>query len=79
MWMKHLPIERRFAIVAITFGVATALGFGIVSFGLSSLSKYMGHYTILVFYMPCIMGCLWRVSYLKKLEIKRGSYHNYPH
>ena len=62
-----------------TIGVATALGFGIVSFGLSSLSKYMVHYAILVFYMPCIRGCLWVVSYLKKLEIKRGYYHNYPH
>ncbi|WHA05487.1 MFS transporter [Candidatus Bandiella numerosa] len=78
MWMKHFPVERRFAIVATTFGVATALGMAVVSFGLPPLSKYMGHYAILVFFIPCIIGFLWSLSYLKELEIKTGRYHNYP-
>ena len=65
MWMKHFPVERRFAIVATTFGVATALGMAVVSFGLPPLSKYMGHYAILVFFIPCIIGFLWILSYLK--------------
>ena len=79
MWIKHFPVEKRFVIIATIFGIGTALGFGTVSFGVVPLSKYMGHYCILVFYIPCIIGCLWGLSYLKKLEIKRGSYHNYPH
>ena len=79
MWIRHFPVEKRFFIIATTFGIGTALGFGMVSFGLPPLSKYMGHYCILVFYIPTIIGVLWGLSYLKKLEIKKGCYHNYPH
>ncbi|WP_336886394.1 MFS transporter [Candidatus Bandiella numerosa] len=78
MWIKHFPIEKRFTIVAVVFGVATALGYGVPAFVLPPLSKYMGHYAILVFFIPCIVGFLWALSYLKKLEIKKGCYHNYP-
>ena len=78
IWVKYFPVEKRFIIIATTFGVSTALGTAIVSFGLPPLSKYMGHYAILVFFIPCIVGFLWGLSYLKKLEIKTGRYHNYP-
>jgi len=78
IWVKHFPVERRFAIIATTFGIATALGIAVPSFGLVPLAKYMGHYAILIFYIPCIIGVLWGLSYLKKLEIKKGCYHNYP-
>jgi len=78
IWVKHFPVEKRFIIVATTFGTAIALGTAIVSFGLPPLSKYMGHYAILVFFIPCIIGFLWSLSYLKELEIKTGRYHNYP-
>ena len=78
MWIKHFPIERRFAFVATIFGIATAIGHSIAAFAFPLIASYIGHYVILVLYIPSIAGVLWGLSYLKKLEIKRGCYHNYP-
>ncbi len=78
MWIKHFPVQRRFVVIATSFGVSTAIGYTIASFGLNPLAEYLGHYAILFFYVPCIIGFLWGLNYLKKLEIKAGRYNNYP-
>ncbi len=78
MWIKHFPIQRRFMVIATAFGVSTAIGYTIISFGLNPLATYLGHYAILVFYIPAIFGFIWGLNYLKKLEIKAGRYNNYP-
>ena len=79
MWVKHFPIEKRFTIMATAYGVATALIYGIVAYTLIPLTNLLGYYGIWIIYMPVIIGCLWGVNYLQKLEIKLGTYYNYPY
>jgi len=76
---KYFPVQKRFQSIAITFGVANPLSFAIVSFGLIPLISYFGNYALWVIFIPVIIGYWWAINYYKKLEIKTGRYHNYPH
>ena len=75
---KHFPIAKRFTIIAVTFGIASALAKIIVTFGIIPLKIYFGHYSLWIIYIPTIAGFLWGISYIVKLEIKKGIYNNYP-
>jgi len=75
---KHLPINKRFTLVATTFGAVSAFSSVVISFGLIILSKYLGHYALWFVYVPVIVGFLWATNYIKGLEIKKGLYFNYP-
>ncbi len=78
-WLKHFPVYHRFTVAATIFGLASALAFPAASFGLLFLEKLFGYYSLWVLFMPVMIGCFWAINYLKKLEIKRGCYKNYPH
>jgi (p)ppGpp synthase/HD superfamily hydrolase len=56
-----------------------ALSFTVFSFFLIYIERYIGFYSIWIIYLLIGFGAFLSMSYLKKLEIKRGSYHNYPH
>ena len=75
---KHFPIAKRFTIIAVTFGIASAIGKIVVTFGIIPLKIYFGHYNLWIVYIPTITGFLWGISYIIKLEIKKGIYNNYP-
>lgn len=75
---KHLPVNKRFTLLATTFGTVSAFTSVAISFGLVMLSEYLGHYALWFVYVPIIVGFLWATGYIKKLEIKNGSYLNYP-
>ncbi len=75
---KYLPIARRFTILATTFGVASTLSYTIVSFSLIPLVKYFGYYAILIIYVPVIIGLIWGINYIKRLEKSNGKYLSYP-
>jgi MFS family permease len=75
---KHLPVNRRFTFLATTLGVVSAFASVLVSFGLALLSEHFGHYALWFLYVPIIIGFLWATGYIKKLEIKKGLYLNYP-
>jgi phosphate/sulfate permease len=77
-WMKHFPVSRRFTTVATTFGVALALGFATSSYGLIPLTTWFGYYGIWVLFTPIIIGFIWGLNYLKKLEKSSGAYDSYP-
>ena len=79
IWVKHFPIEDRFTITATTIGIATALGYGIFAYTTIPLTNLLGYYGIWVICIPLIIGCLWGVNYLRELEIKLGTYYNYPY
>ena len=78
MWMKHFPISKRFTAVATTFGISSAIGYAIVAYGLIPLTTWFGYYGIWVLFAPAIIGFIWALSYLMKLEKASGAYDSYP-
>ncbi len=78
MWMKHFPISKRFTAVATTFGISSAIGYAIVAYGLIPLTTWFGYYGIWVLFAPAIIGFIWALSYLMKLEKVSGAYDSYP-
>ena len=75
---KHFPVSQRFTAAATIFGVSATLSYIVTSFGLIPLTKYFGYYGLWFIYIPIITGFLYGMSYFKKLEIKNGSYLDYP-
>ena len=75
----YIPINRRFSFFALLFGLSGALSFTVFSFFLIYIERYIGFYSIWIIYLLIGFGAFLSMSYLKKLEIKRGAYHNYPH
>ena len=78
-WIKHFPIEKRFTITGTTYGLASALGIGISTYTTIPIVNLLGYYGIWIIYMPIVIGCLWGIKYLRELEIKSGTYYNYPY
>ena len=78
MWMKHFPISKRFTAVATTFGISSAIGYAIVAYGLIPLTTWFWYYGIWVLFAPAIIGFIWALSYLLKLEKSSGAYDSYP-
>ena len=76
---KYFPTGKRFSCVAITYGFVFAFSSALVAFGLIPLTHYFGYYAILFLFVPVVIGYWWAINYFKKLEIKRGAYHDYPH
>ena len=79
IWIKHYPINKRFTITATIFGVASAFGYGIASFAILPLTNQFGYYGLWIICIPSVISFIWGLNYLKKLEIKKGIYYNYPH
>ena len=78
MWMKHFPISKRFTAVATTYGISSAIGYAIVAYGLIPLTTWFGYYGIWVLFAPVIIGFIWALNYLMKLEKASGAYDSYP-
>jgi len=76
---KYFPVSQRFTSVAMTFGIVNPLSFAIAAFGLIPLVSYLGNYALWVILIPAVISYWWAINYYKKLEIKTGRYHNYPH
>ncbi|MBY0580354.1 MAG: MFS transporter [Rickettsiales bacterium] len=77
-WFKYFSISKRFTVVATTFGIASALGYSLPAYGLIPLTTWFGYYGIWVLYAPVIIGFIWALSYLMKLERVSGVYDSYP-
>jgi MFS family permease len=78
IWFGHFPVSKRFTTVATTFGCASATGFAISSYGLIPLTTWFGYYGIWVLCTPVVIGFIWALNYLKKLEKASGAYDSYP-
>ena len=78
IWFKYFPISRRFTTVATTFGIASSVGYVIVSYGLIPLTSWFGYYGLWMLYAPVVIGLVWGLNYLTKLEKASGAYDNYP-
>ena len=79
VWFRHFPIDRRFRIIATTYGIATAIGYSASSFIAIPLMNYLGHYVIWGLFAPVIIGYYYSINYAEQLERKKDSYLNYPH
>jgi|APCry1669189034_1035192.scaffolds.fasta_scaffold10671_2 MHS family proline/betaine transporter-like MFS transporter len=77
-WFKYFSISKRFTVVATTFGIASALGYSLPAYGLIPLTRWFGYYGIWVLYAPIIIGFIWALNYLMKLEKASGTYDSYP-
>ncbi|MFQ3307258.1 MAG: MHS family proline/betaine transporter-like MFS transporter [Candidatus Midichloriaceae bacterium] len=75
---KYFPIGKRFSSIAVTFGFSSAFSSVLIVFGLVPLYHYFGYYALWFLFGPIFIGYWWAINYFKKLEIKRGAYHNYP-
>jgi len=78
VWFGHFPLSIRFTTIATTFGISAAFGFAILSYGLIPLTVWFGYYGILALYLPVVIGFIWALNYLTKLEKSIGTYDNYP-
>ena len=78
VWFKHFPVSMRFTTVATTFGISSATGYAVSSYGLIPLTAWFGHYGIWALYLPVVIGFIWALNYLTKLEKDRDAYDNYP-
>ena len=76
---KYFPIERRFTLAATVFGVANPISKFTIAFSTIPLIFYLGNYGLWVLFIPSLIGYLWSINYLKKLEIKSGNYYHYPY
>ena len=79
VWHKHFSVSNRFTSVATIFGLATALSYAILSFGLPLLVVLFGHYGIWVLCIPLSLGFMVGIKLITNLEIKKGNYHHYPY
>jgi MHS family proline/betaine transporter-like MFS transporter len=75
---KYFPIAKRFTTGAFIFGVSHSLGYVLSSFGFVYIMHCFGSYGIWVYTTPILIAYVFAVKYIKKLEIKDGSYHDYP-
>ncbi len=75
---KYISIANRFTTISIIVGVAQPISYIMVSFGSIPLIDYFGYYGLWALFIPVVIGYFWGVHYFKNLEIKRGSYYNYP-
>ena len=78
VYFRYFPVDKRFTVLATVFGISAALSYTVVSFGLIPLVKYFGYYGLWGIYIPAMIGFLWGVNYIEKLEKKKGRYFNYP-
>jgi MHS family proline/betaine transporter-like MFS transporter len=78
VYFRYFPVAKRFTVLATVFGISAALSYTVVSFGLIPLVKYFGYYGLWGIYVPAMIGFLWGVNYIEKLEKEKGRYFNYP-
>ena len=78
IWFKYFPVSKRFTTVATTFGISSATGYAVSSYGLIPLTAWFGHYGIWVLYLPFVAGLIWATDCLTKLEKDSGAYDDYP-
>ncbi|RST71300.1 MFS transporter [Candidatus Aquarickettsia rohweri] len=75
---NYIPIHKRFSCFALLFGLSGALSFTIVSFFLVYMENYIGFYALWLVYFIILLSLNMSKNYLKKLEITRGAYYQYP-
>jgi 4-hydroxybenzoate polyprenyltransferase len=71
---SYFPIFKRFTYTTVVYAISRAVIYAITSFGMIYLTKYFGHFGILVIIIPVFIGCVFGIKHFEKLEREVGNY-----
>lgn len=78
IFFKHFPVFKRFTYSSLIYAISRAMMYIITSFGIIYLTKYLGHYGLLVVIIPLNIGCALGINHFENLEKKVGNYPQKP-
>jgi hypothetical protein len=68
LFLKHIPILRRFTTASFFYASSRAVTYVITSFSLVFLTDLLGYYGLWIIMLPVNIGFIWGVQHFKKLE-----------
>ena len=68
LFLKHIPILKRFTTASFVYASSRALTYVVTSFSLVFLTDCFGYYGLWIIMIPVNVGFLWGVRYFEKLE-----------
>ncbi|MBN8523685.1 MAG: MFS transporter [Rickettsiales bacterium] len=78
IFFKHFPVFKRFTYTSLIYAISRALMYIITSFGIIYLTKYFGHYGLLIVIIPLNIGCVLGINHFENLEKEAGNYPQKP-
>lgn len=78
IFFKHFPVFKRFTYSSLIYAISRALMYIITSFGIIYLTKYFGHYGLLIVIIPLNVGCVLGINHFENLEKEAGNYPQKP-
>ena len=78
IFFKHFPVFKRFTYSSLIYAISRAMMYIITSFGIIYLTKYFGHYGLLVVIIPLNVGCALGITHFENLEKQAGNYPQKP-
>ena len=71
---SHFPIFKRFTYTTVIYAISRAIIYVITSFGMIYLTKYFGHFGIIVIIIPIFISCVFGIKHFERLEREVGNY-----
>ena len=78
IFFRHFPVFKRFTYSSLIYAISRAMMYIITSFGIIYLTKYLGHYGLLVVIIPLNVGCILGINHFENLEKQVGNYPQKP-
>lgn len=77
VFIKYLPIMKRFTAASFVYALSRAIMYIITSFSLVYLTEMLGYYGLWLILIPVNIGFLWGIQHFIKLE-KDAMFVNFP-
>ncbi len=74
IFLKHLPVFRRFTYAGLMYALSRTSMSIIISLGLVYLVRYFGHWGVCMMMLPVTLGYMFGVFHFEQLEKKAGNY-----
>ncbi|WP_425361343.1 MFS transporter [Candidatus Tisiphia endosymbiont of Ceraclea dissimilis] len=74
IFFKYFPVFKRYTYNSMIYAVSRALMYVITSFGILFLTKYFGHWGLLIIMIPISVGFTFGLRHFQKLEKEAGIY-----
>lgn len=74
IFFKYFPVFKRYTYNSMIYATSRALMYIITSFGILFLTKYFGHWGLLIIMIPIIIGSTFALRHFQKLEKEAGIY-----
>jgi MHS family proline/betaine transporter-like MFS transporter len=78
IFFRHFPVFKRFTYSSLIYAISRAMMYIITSFGIIYLTKYFGHYGLLIVIIPLNIGCVLGINHFENLEKEAGNYPQKP-